>query len=682
VETITSLELLDGVLPFSFLPLEHRRRLADRLEERSYADGDLILRRGETSREVHLLARGLVEFVDDRVAPPLVLSTVEPGHYFGERAALFEKPRRITCRARGQVVTHALPGKELLALIDQVPTFAQAIASTLKTKQGIFLAYRRLYARLLSLIDRREFLLSELLPAYRDLAPALHPHLADPQVDVDALSYAIPRLPVEVTQTFYYYCTGTLPALYRDPDASFPAVPTKARRRSGWRIAPGKLLVLLRDGISDISDFLTCLCVYAVEAKKLRKRMRSPETLRGLTALVERPDAAREDVVLAAAGLSVEERTGLRRIWGDKTAARLRDVMLHHEDMALEVDTEIDNYNSRSAELWVRQVRDRVRGFLDLEDPDLHVHIISSNTHSVGNCLSPFLGRRRDEVLGWGRKGRAELCGEPSAERPWGAAWACKDDLLYVLARDYVAQTEALRGKADEEHRAIGHQRLTSTAFTGIEVDLFDLRRLEPELCDPRVGARRATRPTLLVNVDYAFGQQAEEILQALLFLFGRRVRSVNVLGKAGGLVGSRGDLLLPTATLLQTNDELYPLPNHDLPAQALRELAPGIAVHEGPVLTVAGTLLQDRILLWFYRRIWKCVGLEMEGSFFAREIIAGMESGVVSPDLRTRFCYYTSDIPLHPEQNLSEALHPSEGVPPLYAITRAFLRRIFASVE
>lgn len=163
--------------------------------------------------------------------------------------------------------------------------------------------------------------------------------------------------------------------------------------------------------------------------------------------------------------------------------------------------------------------------------------------------------------------------------------------------------------------------------------------------------------------------------------MFGHRVRSVNVLGKAGGLVGSRGDILLPPATLLQTNDELYPLPNRDLPADLLRGLLPERSVHVGPVLTVAGTLLQDRTLLHFYRRIWKCVGLEMEGSFFARQLISAVETGVVRKDVAARFAYYTSDVPLNPDENLSEKLAPWEGVPPLYAITRGVLTRICASI-
>lgn len=676
----TAHDMLDRVFPFQVLPRARREALSGRLEERRYRDGALILRRDETSRDVHLLARGLVEAIDDR-EPPEVVSTIEPGHYFGERAALFDKPRRISIRARGDVVTYALPGKDFLDLVAEEPVFAQALAQTLKVKQGVFLTYRKLFARLLSLIDRREFLLSDLLPAYRELSPALHPHLAEDALDLGALAYAVPRLPDDVTETSFYFLTTDLPPLYRDPDEKFEPVATKARRRAAWRAMPGKLIVLLRDGVSDVTDLLTCLCLYAVEARKLRHRLRSSQALVELKRLAADPDPARTDALLAAAGLEAEEREGLARIWPKDLARRLRDVLLHHEDIAVEVDIQLDNYNSRASETWVGQIRSRVRELVDLEDPALEVHIISSNTHSVANLLSPYLARRRDEVLQWGRSARPEVCGAPSPERPWGAPWACREDLLYVLARHHLRANDAARAAFEQEGRAGGHFRLASTAFTGIEVELFDLRRLDPSLCDPRVGARRAERPAIIVNVDYAFGQQAEEILATLLFLFGRRVRSVNVLGKAGGLVGRRGDLLLPTATLLQTNDELYPLPNHDLPGSVLRDLALGVRVHEGPVLTVAGTLLQDRVLLMFYRRIWKAIGLEMEGSYFARQLTSAIETGVVAPDVRSRFAYYTSDVPLEPEQNLSEALHPSEGVPPLYAITRAMLQRIFASV-
>ena len=118
---------------------------------------------------------------------------------------------------------------------DDEPVFAQALANTLKVKQGIFLSYQRLSARVLSLLTEREFLLNSLLPDYRALAPALHPLLHEDRIDTGALAYAVARLPEGVTRTNFYYLTGDLPPLYAEPDEKFTAVATKARRRAACR---------------------------------------------------------------------------------------------------------------------------------------------------------------------------------------------------------------------------------------------------------------------------------------------------------------------------------------------------------------------------------------------------------------------------------------------------------------
>jgi len=673
----TGLELLAHVTPFQFLSRERREELAERLEERRYAPGEKLVVSGERSRDVFLIATGSVDCIDDR-EPPEVLSRIQAGHYFGERASLFDRPREVTIRAAEPVVAYSLPGKDFLALVDEVPVFAQALASALKFKQGLFVGYRKLYARILSLLDRREFLLRDLTSAYAALHPALHPKLHDEEIDTGALGYAVARLPEAVTRTSIYYLTNVLAPMYQDPDSKFDRADTAARRRSAWQLMPGKTLILLRDGLSDVTDFLTCLCLYAIEARKIRQRVREGEVLRELRDLCEAPDPARARALLDRLEFSAEERAGLLEIWPDDYWVRLRDILLHHEDVAIECDNVVDDYNSRASEIWVRQITKEAAELVDLEDPNLEVHVISSNTHSVSNCLSAYLTEHAEEILAWGRRERSDLAGEPSPERPWGAGWRSKADLVYVTARSYFKahpEAEALARAAEEK---TGRCHMKATAFTGIEVQLFDLRRLCHEETDPEVMLPACGRPVLLINVDYAFGQQATEILAALLFAFGERVRSLNVLGKAGGLVGHRGEILLPQATLLQTNDELYPLPNRDLPGDDLRALAPDIPVHEGPVLTVAGTLLQDRALLHFYHKIWKCVGLEMEGSFFARQLISAIETHVANPEIKTRFVYYTSDVPLDPEENLSESMKPWEGVPPLYAITRGILNRIF----
>ena len=77
--------------------------------------------------------------------------------------------------------------------------------------------------------------------------------------------------------------------------------------------------------------------------------------------------------------------------------------------------------------------------------------------------------------------------------------------------------------------------------------------------------------------------------------------------------------------------------------------------VHLGPMLIVAGTVLQNSYLLKYYKYLMGCVGLEMEGFFFAKEVDDSIKNGLLSPDFITRCYYYVSDLPLDPSQNLSQ---------------------------
>jgi hypothetical protein len=83
--------------------------------------------------------------------------------------------------------------------------------------------------------------------------------------------------------------------------------------------------------------------------------------------------------------------------------------------------------------------------------------------------------------------------------------------------------------------------------------------------------------------------------------------------------------------------------------------------------------------MLNFYKSLWGCVGLEMEGIYYHWAIAEALQLGVLRKGVSTRFLYYVSDLPLQPGASLSERLSPQEGIPPLYAITREILSRILA---
>jgi hypothetical protein len=632
------------MIPFQFLSSDDRAWLLERLTEHVWADGDTVLAQGDTTQDTHLLVKGAIEVEDDLRPEHLrVLARIEAPAYFGERAALFGQRRGKSIRAAGPVVTRSMSGSTFFELVERSEMFAAGLARVLRDKQAIFGPLERFLAELRGSAARGYIVIPRLLHLYKRMQPAIHVHVNDEEIDFNGLTYALRRLPTDITQVFSWFLTFDLPTMYSSPDEVFVRVDTKARRRAVWQMMPGKLLVLLRDHDSDLVDLVTCMCVYAVEARKLRRRLRDPSALR----------AVLRGAPLADLPLSEEEVTGLEQLWGDQASDRLCDIARHHEDSLVHVYRAASNYNPDHSERWTSQLADAVEQLMGAPLhalPDLPVHIISSNTHSVTNCLSPWMQAYRDEILEWGRAHCGDWC-----ELSWGD----ERDLAVALSRRFLAAHPERKAQRYEMEHAGNTVHLTQTAFTGIEVQLFD-----------------TGEPGLIVNIDYAFGQQAGRIISNLISLFGQRIVSVSVLGKGGGLCGDRGDVFAATEFVDQADDLLLS-PEVAVDEVSLRGRLGERNLRVGRALTVAGTLLQDRVLLQYYRTLWGCVGLEMEGAFYCRGLLEARQRNLVRSDIKMQFLYYVSDLPLDPDETLAEALSAHEGVPPLYAITREVLEPI-----
>jgi CRP-like cAMP-binding protein len=647
--------MLDQIIPFRYLDRSRREALEEHLVEEVFEAGEYLVRQGDTDDErVFVLVEGAVETVRRRPGDRRRrLDVITAGHYFGEHAALFGEPRAFDARAAERARVHTLPGARFLELIHDSTAFAQALGKVLRDRQGLFRPFDRFRAELLKQVGDGRIDLERLLPFYRELDPALHRHAGDPDtVDAGALAYAVRRLPANLTRTLVYYVTDAVPLLYADPDGRFRAVPTDARRRSVWEMLPGKNMVLVRDGLSDLADLVTCLCVFATEARKIRRRVRDRG---GLDTIGE------------------EDTAPLVGLWPDEAGERVREIALHHEDFRIEIHREPQEHRIAHAETWCQQIARATHELLGHDPADLPsgtaVHVVSSNTHSVTNCLSAWLAGRREDILHW-----AGETGHPLVNEPWQDPY----DLVCVLGRDYLKAHPKARRERAEVERETGILALDWTAFTGIAVQLIDTERLPSGAVDPALPDPAAAGRSLIVNIDYAFGEQAEHLMANLLALFGRNLASVSVLGKAGGLVGARGDVLVATGFVEQSREEFYPLPHApDVASDRLAAMLPDRGVHRGHMLTVTGTLLQNRRMLHFNRHIWGCVGLEMEGSFYLRQILESIHRGALRPDLGLRFLYYVSDLPLEHEANLSARLQAVEGVPPLYAVTREVLTGI-----
>jgi CRP-like cAMP-binding protein len=647
------------IQPFSFLDQDSRDRLARHLTTHHVDPGTRLIAAGASDTDVFLLIDGQVEAIDPETRR---IGVIDPGHYFGEWTALFGLPRRATIRAITRVTVQRFPGDLLVDLLQTQPAFAQGLGSILRDKQAIFIPFERFLSALRHDASEGHIALPQLLQAYRNLNSALHQGCHDTNIDFSALGYAVARLPKNIGSTLQLLLTEKVPYLYATPSEIFSVIPTSARRRSVWEIMPGKSLILLRDGWSDLVDVVSCLCIYAIEARKIRHRMRNPTLYAALR--------SGQSSAMATLPFSEQEQASMRRIWPDLREALIA-VQNHHEDVSISVYKSVNNYNSAHSEEWTSQLIEATRqltGRLPQHLPaDYEVHIISSNTHSVGNCLSSWLHQNTDVIEAWGRV----HCPEVSTQDWFHAA-----DRIVALSRAYFdahPQATAERTASDTAGAVI---TLDETAHTGIGVQLFALNALTDRQYDPTLPDPSPERNGMILNIDYAFGQQAESIIGALIVLFGQRIRSVNVLGKAGGLEGQRGDVFVATRFVEQEDDALH-VPTVNVNIDRLKSRIPDRSVRCGPVLTVLGTVMQNRIMLNYYRRLWGCVGLEMEGSYYCRKLLRSQARGVLKQDVALRFLYYVSDLPLHQDQNLSGSMRAQEGIPPLYAVTREVLTAI-----
>ena len=119
----------------------------------------------------------------------------------------------------------------------------------------------------------------------RRIQPALHAQANTSVMDFSAWSYAKNRLPENILTNHVYLLSTMRPTLLTGVLAK--PVKTRSRRRSVWDLGNGKSLVLLRDTHTDLNDFITNLCVHTIEARKIRRLVRSPDLVRKISKYVK-----------------------------------------------------------------------------------------------------------------------------------------------------------------------------------------------------------------------------------------------------------------------------------------------------------------------------------------------------------------------------------------------------------
>ena len=530
---------------------------------------------------------------------------------------------------------------------------------------------------------------SSLSEALLTLQPEIYGSMADPEkVELDGLAYVTARLPRGIERCRFI----KLIAAEGYNNSGFEKIVPAKRRRNCYRVDEETMVIEVTRGRSEIYDILTHLTFIYIEADKIRAHAleeghATREWLK-LEKIVLSQAAEPNSIVESAEvreqaisytstllGRTFEETVAAQHRFyqGEPNNSSLFEIVYWLGRVAMEeIQQDLDRQISFSSAL-----RERIGNHIHGENWAAAVkkffwtqnlwqrplHIISANLHSILNCLYAYPALKQKME---GRESIEEIARELS------------------LAENFTLNHQVL--KFALQH---GMYYLEDRAETNVHIQIFDTALFPLDLLSPELKLDRAMverkKPVILV-MDYAFGEQAFELFDELLKPYktegqSRKLNlvSISIMGKAGTLVGNRGDLMLPTAHIFEGTADNYPFEN-DLTQKDFREVE--IPVHQGALLTVLGTSLQNADVLEYFRSSsWNVVGLEMEGAHLQKAIQAAAKiRQSIKENVVLRYVYYASDNPLIANSTLASGSLGESGVKPTYAISLKFLHKILGT--
>lgn len=503
------------------------------------------------------------------------------------------------------------------------------------------------------------------------LRPEIYGSLNEDKVELSGMLYVLERLPEGIEECRFVSLTSE--EGYKN--AHFEIIVPKKRRRNCYRVDADQMNIEITRGRSEIYDILTHLTFMYMESEKIRKRIHTEEDRslkrdwKKVVAFVEKKELTEKDRDIAMShlayilGRSFQEVVAIYPKFGSNTNPdRLLHVVYWLGKIAFQdanegkkreitfspVLRERIGHHIHSA-VWAQQAKKYIH---DLNLAKRPLHIISSNMHSVMNSLFA------ETVL---RK-----------EYPKASAM----DLYKILSND---DNKTLRKKVQSFALKNGMYDVDDASSSHINVQIFDTSKIKHL---STFGNEEA--PVLLV-MDYAFGEQAYGAMDELLkpyeideeLVFYMNVVSISIMGKAGILCGKKGDIMIPTAHILEGTAGNYPFVNQLKPQDF--EVGDQAKCFVGSMVTVLGTSLQNRELLsFFHNSTWDVIGLEMEGAHYQKAIQAASQiRKSISKNVEVRYAYYASDNPLETGSTLASGGLGTKGVKPTYTITKKIIDQI-----
>lgn len=674
-------ESFDTVHPLFYLNNEQRKFLLEKIQITKLDQKVLLFSGSEYNFDdggwaCYILLEGEVHFFNNNSTFLDLLTDIS---IFGYDGPIFQNRLSTAIAEKGSVIG-VISRKDFLQLIHPYSQFATYLSRNIRYKDKVLDDLQSFKNYIISSIDKGPINIRKLLDFYRKINSCLHPKCNSEEIDISAWSYALNRLPQDVIETYTFILLNRPPklAILRDDlGLELPRKKTIARNRDVYGFLGGKNVIVVRDMESDVLDFISNLCIHIIEASKFRRRI-SPLTIDEL-AKAGKDFEKTFEIFVKKTGVYIyeEEKVTLRNLFGDNFCEKLINLCINHQNVNVEIN-KVKQTDKDPLESWTQNLWNTVKRILGVtscwlsEIDDLVVDIFQGSKRTLLNCISPHLYIHKEEILKWGKDNNIQLKTK---------TFLNENDRLIAYSYYYYKAFPEKEKEKDEMLLKNGIEIVENTFGTGVGVLVINVNKLDQVNKDPNITIKPASKNHIILHLGYTFGSQSQDIIKPVLTLFGEKARSFNVLGKCGGLTGQRTDIIVADTIFSDKTHELVRLHTGDLGLDKLKETTK-CNIHRGPLLTVAGTILQNYDLLNFYKHVMGCVGLEMEGFYYANEIENSVKHRLINENFTTRFFYYVSDLPLDPSQVLSQEssnVSWDEGVCSMNAIQRHILKLIMA---
>jgi hypothetical protein len=514
-----------------------------------------------------------------------------------------------------------------------------------------------------------------LIQAMRLLSPEIYGSVNDPEkVELDGLLYVIERLPKGIEEC------RIINLISREgyEKSGFEIISPVKRRRNCYRVDEQQMYIEMTRGRSDVYDILTHLTFLYIESEKIKRNSLNFKSVNNndwtMLEQIVNDEKDGEPFNIESAftylsnilGRTFDETKNAYHNFNKNDGYSLFRIVYGLGKIAMQESREgLDREIRFSAQLrerighhiyggqWANNIKQV------LFDNDLiqrPIHIISANLHSVVNTIYGFHALQLtnfEEIEAFAH--------EVSVEKKMTRA-----NKILPFAHKH------------------GLINIEDNTGTNIGVQIIDTGQLPEGKVAPGLKIPATNKAPVLLVMDYAFGEQAYECMDELLKSFSQNdkeykmdIPSITIMGKAGILIGGKGDIMIPTSHVFEGTGDNYPLQNE---FKLEDFMGHDLGVYQGAMVSVLGTSLQNKdVLLHFLDSSWRAVGLEMEGAHYQKAIQSASKiRNSIRRNVKVRYAYYASDNPLETGATLASGSLGSEGIKPTYLITQITLKKIF----